>query len=217
MNVFRILGDLFHVAAILILLRKMTMTKSCAGISLRTQILYLVVFSCRYMDLFWLNPFHSPLRFYNTIMKLAFIGTSVYTIFLILKKYKHTYDEVNDTFRIEFLIGPAALCAIVFHLKVTPFEIIWAFSIFLESLAIMPQLFLLQKTGEVENITAHYVVALGSYRAWYLLNWIWRYMYEGKPKILVSVAGLVQTALYSDFFYHYFMSRKTGKKLKLPP
>ena len=55
---------------------------------------------------------------------------------------------------------------------------VWAFSIYLEAVAILPQLFLLQKQGEVENLTSHYVAALGAYRALYLLNWVYRYFTE---------------------------------------
>ena len=40
----------------------------------------------------------------------------------------------------------------------------WAFSIYLEAVAIWPQLQLLQKQKRVANITSYYVVALGAYR-----------------------------------------------------
>ena len=32
--------------------------------------------------------------------------------------------------------------------------------------------------GEIENLTSHYVAALGAYRALYLLNWVYRYFTE---------------------------------------
>lgn len=68
----------------------------------------------------------------------------------------------------------------------------------------MPQLFLLQKTGEVENITSHYIAALGAYRALYAVNWVWRAFWEpGYRQWLAWTAGVVQTVLYADFFYHY--------------
>lgn len=51
---------------------------------------------------------------------------------------------------------------------------LWAFSIWLESVAILPQLFMLQRTGSAETITTHYLFALGAYRALYIPNWIWR-------------------------------------------
>ncbi len=37
-------------------------------------------------------------------------------------------------------------------------EILWTFSIYLESVAILPQLFMVSKTGELETITSRYLV-----------------------------------------------------------
>jgi hypothetical protein len=82
----------------------------------------------------------------------------------------------------------------------------WAFSIWLESVAILPQLFMLQRTGEAETITTHYLFALGAYRALYIPNWIYRYFFE-VPRFydpIAVIAGIVQTILYSDFFYIYY-------------
>ena len=80
---------------------------------------------------------------------------------------------------------------------------LWTFSIYLEAVAILPQLFLVSKTGEAETITSHYLFALGSYRGLYLLNWIWRYYFENFLDWISIVAGFVQTVLYCDFFYLY--------------
>ncbi|VDK26671.1 unnamed protein product [Anisakis simplex] len=79
----------------------------------------------------------------------------------------------------------------------------WTFSIYLESVAIMPQLFMLSRTGSAETITAHYLFALGSYRGLYILNWIYRYFTEGFFDPIAVIAGIVQTVLYADFFYLY--------------
>jgi ER lumen protein retaining receptor len=101
----------------------------------------------------------------------------------------------------------------------TPFEMIWAFSIYLEAVAILPQLFLLQKQGEVENLTSHYVAALGAYRGLYLMNWVYRYFTEDDYlQRIVWFAGTVQTGLYIDFFYHYYQSKRGGlsRPVKLP-
>ena len=38
---------------------------------------------------------------------------------------------------------------------------------------------MVSKTGEAESITSHYLFALGSYRALYIVNWIYRYYVEG--------------------------------------
>ena len=72
---------------------------------------------------------------------------------------------------------------------------------------------------QVENLTSHYVFALGAYRGLYLLNWLYRFMTEEDYlQRIVWVAGIVQTGLYCDFFYHYYESKKGGmnKAVKLP-
>ena len=81
---------------------------------------------------------------------------------------------------------------------------LWAFSIWLESVAILPQLFMLQRTGEAETITTHYLFALGLYRALYIPNWLYRYFAEGYVDQIAWLAGIVQTVLYSDFFWIYY-------------
>jgi hypothetical protein len=85
-------------------------------------------------------------------------------------------------------------------------QILWAFSIWLESVAILPQLFMLQRTGEAETITTHYLFALGAYRALYIPNWVYRYMFDSPAFYdpIAVIAGIIQTILYSDFFYIYY-------------
>ncbi|KAF9824577.1 hypothetical protein SFRURICE_004034 [Spodoptera frugiperda] len=167
MNIFRLLGDLSHLLAIIILLLKIWKTRSCAGISGKSQILFSVVYTARYLDL--LTNYISA---YNTFMKMVFIMASYATVYLMYVKFKATYDHNHDTFRIEFLLIPTLVLALLINHEFTVMEVLWTFSIYLESVAILPQLFLVSKTGEAESITSHYLFALGSYRALYLLNWV---------------------------------------------
>merc|ERR1712106_437653 len=76
MNIFRFLGDLSHIVSFLVLLHKIIKGKSSAGISLRTQELYAVVFCSRYIDLLW--NFSSM---YNWILKVVFISASVAIVY----------------------------------------------------------------------------------------------------------------------------------------
>jgi len=161
------------------------------GISFKTQALYVAVFVSRYLDLFfrWVS-------FYNFVMKIFFIASSCYILYIMKFRFRSatsflqcpitslmslplhssspTHDPAIDTFRAEFLVGPSLLLALIFHYEFTLSEILWSFSVFLESIAILPQLFMLQRTGEAETITAHYLAALGAYRAFYIPNWIYR-------------------------------------------
>ena len=53
-------------------------TKHTLGISLKSQELYAIVFTARYVDIFW--NFSSK---YNTIMKLIFLGSTYWLIYII--------------------------------------------------------------------------------------------------------------------------------------
>ncbi|CAL8123547.1 unnamed protein product [Orchesella dallaii] len=211
MNVFRLAGDMSHLLAIIILLIKIWKTRSCAGISGRSQLLFALTYTARYLDLVtnWVS-------LYNTVMKVFFIATSYATIYLMYLKFKATYDSNHDTFRVEFLLLPVTILALVLNHEFSFMEILWTFSIYLEAVAILPQLFMVSKTGEAESITSHYLFALGSYRALYIFNWIWRYYTEEYYDLIAIIAGIVQTVLYCDFFYLYFTKVLKGKKLQLP-
>lgn len=211
MNFFRLLGDLSHLLAILLLLWKIWKTRSCAGVSGKSQCLFALVFITRYLDLFT-----SFISLYNTVMKCIFLAATIATCYLIFFKFKPTYDSNHDSFRAEFLIVPVAGLSVLVNHELSVMEVLWTFSIYLESVAILPQLFLISKTGEAESITSHYLFALGSYRALYILNWIYRYYFEGFFDLIAIVAGCVQTVLYCDFFYLYITKVIKNGKLTLP-
>jgi ER lumen protein retaining receptor len=52
--------------------------------------------------------------------------------------------------------------------------------------------------GEAENITTHYIFALGAYRALYIPNWIYRYAAEDYFDPIAVVAGLIQVCLQNS-------------------
>ncbi|KAK2121575.1 ER lumen protein-retaining receptor 3 [Saguinus oedipus] len=198
MNVFRILGDLSHLLAMILLLGKIWRSKCCTGISGKSQILFAVVFTTRYLDLFT-----NFISIYNTVMKVVFLLCAYVTVYMIYGKFRKTFDSENDTFRLEFLLVPVIGLSFLENYSFTPLEILWTFSIYLESVAILPQLFMISKTGEAETITTHYLFFLGLYRALYLANWIRRYQTENFYDQIAVVSGVVQTIFYCDFFYLY--------------
>lgn len=78
-------------------------------------------------------------------MKLIFICSSACIIWY-MRKHKvvsQTYDAEQDTFRVIFLIGPSMLLAIMINHEFSVTEVLWTFSIYLEAVAILPQLVLL--------------------------------------------------------------------------
>ncbi|KAM0866280.1 hypothetical protein ACQ4PT_042711 [Festuca glaucescens] len=158
MNAFRLAGDMTHLMSVLVLLLKIHTIKSCAGVSLKIQELYALVFATRYLDLFT-----SFISLYNTSMKLIFLGSSFSIVWYIRrhKMVRRSYDKEHDTFRHQFIVLPCILLALLIHEKFTFKEVMWTFSIYLEAVAILPQLVLLQRTKNIDNLTGQYVFFLG--------------------------------------------------------
>lgn len=226
MNLFRLCGDMSHVFSILVLLLRLRVAKNAAGISLRTHELFLLVFLTRYTDLF--TTYYGV---YNSVMKVLYIGSTASIVYAI--RYKQpicsSYDKAQDTFRhFEFAILPCMILAVITHLVSgegkgldlarQAQELLWVFSIFLEAVAILPQLIVLQRFREVENLTGNYIFFMGAYRALYIFNWVYRAYYEPgyRHHYVVYVCGVLQTALYVDFFYYYVMSKRKGGRFSLP-
>lgn len=228
---FQLLGDLCHIASFFFLIYRMKTSKSAAGISLKTQELYFLVFVARYLDLF---TSHS---LYLFVMKVLYIGASGGIVYVMRKKHpwNSTYEtptkEVDKFPHWQYAVLPCAALAFVinegtiyvedsvslYSLGAYLVEVAWAFSIYLEAVAILPQLIVLQKDQLVEGLTGNYVACLGAYRALYIINWIYKaWVHPGYRHWIVWIAGVVQTAFYCDFFYYYIKSKIAGKNTVLP-
>ncbi|CAK7562390.1 MAG: hypothetical protein SEPTF4163_000233 [Sporothrix epigloea] len=90
---------------------------------------------------------------------------------------------------------------------------LWSFSEILESVAVLPQLLLLRQTSVPTVIDSFYLLALGSYRGFYILNWIERAAdpNDSDPNALSTIFGVIQTLLYLDFAWVYW----TRQRVKL--
>lgn len=221
MNFFRLCGDMSHVFSIIILLLRLRVAKNAQGISLRTHELFLLVFVTRYLDLF--TRFYS---LYNSCMKILYIASTSSIIYMIRfqEPICSTYEKGQDSFlHWKFAVLPCFIVAAITHLVGSNFQLdvldlLWTFSIYLESIAILPQLIVLQRFREVENLTGNYIFFMGAYRAFYILNWIYRAYNEPayKHHWVAYFCGVLQTLLYADFFYYYLKSKSKGGKFSLP-
>ena len=106
-------------------------------------------------------------------MKVLFISLTAYTMYLMRMKrpYNLSYSAESDSLPHYYVYGAALLMAILIHKSLNPSDFIWSFSIWLEAFAILPQLTVINKLKDIENITAHYVLFLGLYRIFYIFHW----------------------------------------------
>ena len=66
------------------------LTTPIAGVSLITQVLYIVVFLTRYLDLFWRTPADSLFLFTH---KIFYISASAFVVFLMTRVYPRTRER----------------------------------------------------------------------------------------------------------------------------
>jgi len=90
---------------------------------------------------------------------------------------------------------------------------LWAFSEILESVCILPQLLLLRQTTVPTVIDSYYLLALGLYRVFYLLNWFYRGIDPASHGVngISVMFGIIQILFYVDFAWIYY----TRQRVKL--
>ena len=152
-----------------------------------------------------------------TTIKFFFISTSVFIIYLISFPLRKTYDHHHDTFKIIILIVVCIPLAYFTSPENSLSEIIYTFSLWLESFSIIPQLFLLQRTKRIDVLTTKYIFFLGLYRIFYILNWIVRFSQNRSNAPIISwVTSTIQAILYADFLYYYIKAKIMGAEFLLP-
>ncbi|XP_055908853.1 ER lumen protein-retaining receptor-like [Eupeodes corollae] len=209
-NGLQLIADMLHLVAIIILLLRICVKTSCADVSIKSQILFCIVYCARYMDLFTVY-----ISTYNSAMKIGYIGVSLLTILLIHLKSRNNNENAShhDSFRIEFLVVPCALLALFVNHEFTCLEVLWTFSIYLEAVAILPQFFLICKIGKAERLTVCYLVVLWLYRVFYLTKWGVKYVNEGSFDFVSVLGGIVQTSIYIAFLFYFIINISRGKNL----
>ena len=64
---------------------------------------------------------------------------------------KKSYDLVGDDFQhLKFIYPLAAILTVFLHTEFSAFEMVWSYSIWLESVAIIPQLYMIAKIKDVK-------------------------------------------------------------------
>ena len=222
-NIFRFLGYFFQVSSKAVLLHKIQSTSSVSGLSLNTQILYLLVYIFRYLDIIvGHSDWKSKLYIYNTIMKVGYIASQCVIVYYIFKKYRHTYQSRFETFNMSFILVPSMALSLFLVFGTTTIlewieEYLYSASLIIESVAILPQLVMVQDAGDSETLTSHYIFLLGLYRLAYFISFILKcFLVKPRPNALIVATSLIQSLLYLDFFtvyYRYVMSKSSFTRM----
>jgi hypothetical protein len=123
-------------------------------------------------------------------------------------------QEDNDSFNSLYLVGPCLLVALILHPNVTGswlINVLWAFSTYLEALALIPQLFVFHSASRtVDNMTSLWIVSLFISRVLECSFWFVALFFRGYMKIwssivwYVVVTEAVHTLLLFDFVRNFY-------------
>ncbi|CAD8048283.1 unnamed protein product [Paramecium sonneborni] len=208
MNKFLILAELIHFLSFVLLYYKIKKTRSCLGISYKTQEIYLLVFLTRFCDL---NIHFEIIDYVLRIFYLTFTALLIYTI-RFQKPFSLTYQKEQDYSQFYNYIYPTAIVlTLIFHTGTSLTQICQSFSIWLEALAILPQMNLMQKIQDVENLAGYYVLCLGVYRGLYVISWYCRVFHAGWWCSTTIFGGTLAVIIYSDFVYLFFKNKGAFK------
>lgn len=210
-----------HAAGILLLIYKLTISKTCSGLSLKTQELTAIYLAVRLLSSISIRG-----QIHFVLDSLTLFAT-LWVIYMMRFKLKSTYMQEQDNMPVLYVLAPCAVVALLAHpVASIPLLIrwMWSFCIMVEALAVLPQLCLMQNAKMVEPFTAHYVFALGVSRFMGCANWIIKIiqtrgaylMLIGKGHfwlLLALVSEVVQTFILADFCYYYVKSVMEGQTI----
>eukprot|EP00922_Rhytidocystis_sp_ex-Travisia-forbesii_P018579 GHVS01027589.1.p1 GENE.GHVS01027589.1~~GHVS01027589.1.p1 ORF type:complete len:285 (-),score=15.81 GHVS01027589.1:157-1011(-) len=203
---------------------KIESSSSCSGVSLKMIECYVILIFARLCSII---PFEGYLPYdrsgdwlYQTgeAITLCFAGSIAY---MCRVRYKHTYDPSADTVNHFFLMVPAIILAVIFHPSLNlfmPADVAWTFALYLESVCVLPQLFMFQKEGKPEPFTAHFLAGQALSKLLSFAFWISSYTELNGPAnslksyvgVWVIVMQIVQLCLMGDFIYHYIRCLSKG-------
>ncbi|CAB0035853.1 unnamed protein product [Trichogramma brassicae] len=164
-------------------------------ISGKTQLLHALVFTARFMDL---TVTHVSV--YHTILKIVYVLTSYLTVLTIFLLFRRTYERKFDAFRMELLMLPCAVFSLFLSERFETVAVLQTFGLFLQSVAIVPQVYLVSKRKQVEAVVVSYVACLGLHLGCYISHWLYVYVKHSQVDRIAVSSGIVQLLFYCDFF-----------------
>lgn len=213
-----------------LLLLQVRKTEAIENVSLRTLILYACALSSRLFatlqyrgyqptDVSGTNGLYHTLECAELVLVLVSIA--------VVTQKQAWLEDSKDTCNIWVILALCVGLACTTHSELNQEwlgDVSWILGLYLETLAMVPQLWLLQRSGAaVESLHKHFIASTFVSRA--ILVYFWSICYvELAPKssdvnvpgLMVMLAQLLQLVIYLDFMYLYVKSIRENSRLLIP-
>lgn len=210
------------------LLIKVQYSKSVAGISRRTLETYAMVLAVKLMSTLFRQGYLPVDRSGDFMYQLADIlslATVMRLINFMHTTYASTYQEEHDTLDVSRVFPICFLLAVFIHGDLNNsfiFDTIWTLHMNMDVVAMIPQLWMLSRIGEVEGMTSHFVAAMVASRGCSFSFWFYgfRELKRGNGMNLCGWqligAHCLQFLIAADFMFYYILAWIRMRKMVLP-
>lgn len=212
MEVFLFLvGYFVHFCASCLLLYKIWKHKSIYGLSVDTQVSYLLAVVARCVWSMETRLVETKFAYFELICSTA-IACGL--CFLCYQLYATTPKHTTVFLRV-YVTAPACMVlAFFFHPGDDwwSMQILVAYSMYQEAMGLLPQLWLMRKMHEVEPLTSHYVALLIVARFIRMVFWGKMY-FLGEHFLQLFLADILHTLLSADYMYLWCRKLRDGGRL----
>ena len=230
-SLYFVLSSMAQTLSFVIIMLRVTQYQSCSGISINYLICFIIMILSRLITNIF-SSYDIQIDIVNSIFLYLsqFISLLIcfYLLYLIYFVYPETSDKMLDN-KIPFyyLLIPSLILAILFKPYIFRnwfFDLMFIYSIILESVAIYPQIILFSiKKGEIETYTSNFIAFQGLSTIFILIFWYKNYfslndndslLLGGYSGYVVIGSEILQLIIMGYYFYLYFKSIMKRKKRK---
>jgi len=203
-------------------------TKSVAGLSSKTLVLYVLHYLTRLpatMLKSGYNPVDSTGDYMYQMVDFAGLLMVLHLLYCVHKTHVHSYQEEYDTMPLMPIVLPCVVAGYLFRAGFNRnafFDSCFAISLNLETFVMLPQLWMLAKLGgKIDNMTCHYVMTTVAAN---VMTFVWWWYCASElekrgPCLLaqiVVVEQVVKLLFASDFMFYYTKAWLSGSQVTLP-
>jgi len=195
-----------------------------SGLSARTLAIYAFALGFRLSSTIFLDgylPLDDTGNYMHQIGDLGSLGMCLYALRELLTRHRSSKEVESDPYlSVKNLVLGSLGMAILIHPDLNDwptFDILWTAGLYADTIAMVPQLLMISKAGQVPGYTAHFIMAMAVSKLF--SAWFWYYGAENIARlhggfcwssVAIIVAHAVQFLLLADFGYYYLKAAVMG-------
>jgi len=208
-DAFRYVGDVTHLMALALCIAVVLRETGTEGVSFKTHLLFFIVFSARFSNIFFCEQ-----SIYLILYKvLLWTGTLKIVIFMWALGSR---DDRRDTLPLAVVLVPTIIMTMVFGVYSAAdqgllVEVLWIFSMYLESIAMLPQyIYCYRDSDNSCPLVSSYVLTMGGYRMVFGLSWAYHYLFMPYYLDMSSlISGILGIVFFCDYLLFKVAKRST--------